>query len=131
MRPLIEQAHVLVLPSYREGMPRTVLEAAAMGRPAIVTDVPGCRQAIEPGVTGWLCEARSADSLARQMKWVYELAPSERQRAGNAARRRMEEMFNEERFVKSVPGLSGLSEIELGLNRSYSRKVVLKSKNLV
>ena len=101
VRPLIEQAHVLVLPSYWEGMPRTVLEAAAMGRPAIVTDVPGCRQAIEPGVTGWLCEARSADSLARQMKCVYELAPSERQRAGDAARRRMEEMFSEERVVKA------------------------------
>ena len=101
VRPLIEQAHVLVLPSYREGMPRTVLEAAAMGRPAIVTDVPGCRQAIEPGVTGWLCEARSADSLAGQMKWVYELAPSERQRAGDAARRRMEATFSEDRVVRA------------------------------
>ena len=101
VRPLIEQAHVLVLPSYREGMPRTVLEAAAMGRPAIVTDVPGCRQSVEAGVTGWLCDVRSADSLAQQMKYVYELAPSERQRAGDAARRRMEDMFSEERVVKA------------------------------
>src|SRR5690606_15126711 len=46
VRPWLEQAHVVVLPSYREGMPRVVLEAASMGRPAIVTDVPGCRQSI-------------------------------------------------------------------------------------
>lgn len=101
VRPLIEQAHALVLPSYREGMPRTVLEAAAMGRPAIVTDVPGCRHAIEPEVTGWLCEVRNADSLARQMQRVYELAPSERQQAGNAARKRMEEQFSEELVVQA------------------------------
>ena len=82
-------------------MPRTVLEAAAMGRPAIVTDVPGCRHAIEAGVTGWLCDVRSADSLARQMACVYELEPLERQRAGDAARRRMEETFSEDRVVKA------------------------------
>lgn len=101
VRPSIEQAHVLVLPSYREGMPRTVLEAAAMGRPAIVTDVPGCRHAIEPDVTGWLCEVRSAESLAQQMKRVYELEPFERQQAGDAARRRMEEYFSEDRVVQA------------------------------
>ncbi|MFV8570538.1 glycosyltransferase family 4 protein [Marinobacter sp. SBS5] len=101
VRPLIKKAHVLVLPSYREGMPRTVLEAAAMGRPAIVTDVPGCRHAIEPDVTGWLCEVRSPESLAQQMKRVYELKPFERQQAGDAARRRMEEHFSEDRVVQS------------------------------
>jgi len=53
VRPFIAESHVLVLPSYREGMPRTVLEAASMGRPAIVTDVPGCRQAVVNGETGW------------------------------------------------------------------------------
>jgi len=101
VRPSIEQAHVLVLPSYREGMPRTVLEAAAMGRPAIVTDVPGCRHAIEPDVTGWLCDVRSADSLAQQMKRVYGLSPFKRQEAGDAARQRMEENYSEDRVVRA------------------------------
>ena len=101
VRPLIEQAHVLVLPSYREGMPRTVLEAAAMGRPAIVTDVPGCRHAIEPKVTGWLCEARNAESLAEQMRRVVTMDEIEVQRAGNAARRRMEERFSEEIVIQA------------------------------
>lgn len=101
VRPLIEQAHVLVLPSYREGMPRTVLEAAAMGRPAIVTDVPGCRQAIDTGVTGWLCDVRSAASLAAQMQHVMSLDASDLQRAGSAARMRMESHFSEERVVNA------------------------------
>ena len=101
VRPLIEQAHVLVLPSYREGMPRTVLEAAAMGRPAIVTDVPGCRHSIEPEVTGWLCEVRSAESLAGVMRRVAAMETAEVQRAGDAARKRMEEKFSETVVVKA------------------------------
>jgi len=101
VRPLIEQAHVLVLPSYREGMPRTVLEAAAMGRPAIVTDVPGCRHAIEPEVTGWLCEVRSAESLAGVMRRVLGMDAAEVQRAGEAARGRMEREFSEDLVVRA------------------------------
>lgn len=101
VRPLIEQAHVLVLPSYREGMPRTVLEAAAMGRPAIVTDVPGCRHAIEPEVTGWLCEVRSAESLAGVMRRVLGMDAVEVQRAGDAARGRMEREFSEELVIRA------------------------------
>lgn len=104
VRPLIEQAHVLVLPSYREGMPRTVLEAAAMGRPAIVTDVPGCRHAILSEVTGWLCEVRSAESLAGVMRRVLGMAPAELQRAGEAARGRMEERFSEDLVVGAYLG---------------------------
>tara|TARA_R110000851_G_scaffold135045_1_gene270415 strand:- start:3269 stop:4450 length:1182 start_codon:yes stop_codon:yes gene_type:complete len=101
VRPMIEQAHVLVLPSYREGMPRTVLEAAAMGRPAIVTDVPGCRHAIEPGVTGWLCEVRSADSLAAQMRAVAQCDDATIKQAGILARKRMEAHFSETLVVKA------------------------------
>lgn len=101
VRPLIAQAHVLVLPSYREGMPRTVLEAAAMGRPAIVTDVPGCRQAIEPDVTGWLCEVRNPSSLAWKMKHVLRMDDERLQRAARAARTRMETQFSEQIVIKA------------------------------
>ncbi|MZR64156.1 glycosyltransferase family 4 protein [Alcanivorax sp. DP30] len=101
VRPVIAESHVLVLPSYREGMPRTVLEAAAMGRPAIVTDVPGCRQAIEAGKTGWLCEARSAESLAEQMLKFIAMGEEDRQQAGVAARARMEASFSEARVVQA------------------------------
>lgn len=101
VRSFIETADALVLPSYREGMPRTVLEAAAMGRPAIVTDVPGCRHAIEPGVTGWLCEARNSESLAAQMRQFVEMEPAQRQAAGDAARQRMEAYFSEDVVVQA------------------------------
>jgi glycosyltransferase involved in cell wall biosynthesis len=111
VRPFIEKVDALVLPSYREGMPRTVLEAAAMGRPAIVTDVPGCRHAIEPEVTGWLCEARNAESLAEQMQRFVEMEPERRQAAGYAARKRMEAYFSEDVVVQAY--LDCLKNIDL------------------
>ncbi len=101
VRPLLRQAHVLVLPSYREGMPRTVLEAAAMGRPAIVSDVPGCRHAIRAGKTGWLCRVRDADSLAEQMILAIERPFEQLQEAGLAARRLMEAEFDEAIVVRA------------------------------
>ncbi len=70
--PWLHDCHVFVLPSYREGMPKTVIEAAAVGRPAIVSDVPGCRQSVIADDTGWLCSARSSESLAIVMKMVFE-----------------------------------------------------------
>lgn len=101
VRSLIKQAHVLVLPSYREGMPRTVLEAAAMGRPAIVTDVPGCRQAIVADQTGWLCEPKDARSLADRMSEIA-LAPEDKLViAGVRARERMEQHFSETLVVEA------------------------------
>ncbi len=96
VRPWLRQAHVLVLPSYREGMPSTVLEAAAIGRPAIVSDVPGCRQAVVAGETGWLCQAKDADSLAERMLACLELPHSTLAEAGMVARRRVEREFSQE-----------------------------------
>lgn len=61
---LFARAHVVVLPSYREGMPLVLLEAAACGRAVVTTDVPGCRDAIEPGLSGLLVPVRDADALA-------------------------------------------------------------------
>jgi len=101
VRSVIAESHVLVLPSYREGMPRTVLEAAAMGRPAIVTDVPGCRQAVEPGKTGWLCEVRDEVSLAEQMRKVAMMSRKEVSHVGYSARQRMEAYFSESVVVKA------------------------------
>lgn len=61
---LFAAAHVVVLPSYREGLPKVLIEAAACGRAVVTTDVPGCRDAIEPGRTGLLVPARDANALA-------------------------------------------------------------------
>ncbi len=68
VRPAIAAASIYVLPSWREGTPRTVLEAMAMGRPVITTDAPGCRQTVEPGVTGILVPVKDAQSLCDAMK---------------------------------------------------------------
>lgn len=102
VRPFIEQTHVLVLPSYREGMPRTVLEAAAMGRPAIVSDVPGCRHAVAAGKTGWLCEVKSVDSLAARMDDCIAMPTEQLQAAGTAARARIEAEFDEQIVVDAA-----------------------------
>ena len=68
VRPAINACHVFVLPSYREGTPRTVLEAMATGRAIITTDAPGCRQTVEDGYNGWLVPVQSADKLAEAME---------------------------------------------------------------
>jgi glycosyltransferase involved in cell wall biosynthesis len=68
VRPYIADCSVYVLPSYREGTPRTVLEALATGRAIITTDAPGCRETIEDGVEGFLVQPRDVDSLAAAME---------------------------------------------------------------
>lgn len=67
VRPFLADAHVFVLPSYREGTPRTVLEAMATGRAIITTDAPGCRETVTDGDNGFLVQPRSADALAAAM----------------------------------------------------------------
>ncbi|ABE59073.1 glycosyltransferase family 4 protein [Chromohalobacter israelensis] len=99
VRPWLAQAHVLVLPSYREGMPSTVMEAAAMGRPAIVTDVPGCRHAVTEGETGWLCRVKDAEALATRMRYCLAMTPWALSRVGVAARRRAEKEFSQDIVV--------------------------------
>lgn len=67
VRSAIADCHVYVLPSYHEGLPRTVLEAMAMGRPIITTDAPGCRETVEPGRNGVLVPIKDAAAIARSM----------------------------------------------------------------
>lgn len=68
VRPFLAEADVFVLPSYREGTPRTVLEALATGRPVITTDAPGCRETVMDGENGWLVPVRDAEALASAME---------------------------------------------------------------
>ena len=96
VRPAYASADCVVLPSYyREGVPRVLLEASAMGVPVITTDMPGCRDAVEDGTTGFLCEPRSVDSLKDTMTRMLDLSPDERLRMGAAAKAKMEREFNE------------------------------------
>ena len=86
VRPFIAAAHCAVLPSYREGMPRVLLEAAAMGRPLIATDVTGCREVVIDGSNGFLCRVRDAGDLALKMEAFLALPPDTQRRMGEASR---------------------------------------------
>lgn len=93
VRPMIERAQCVVLPSYREGAPRTLIEAAAMARPLIATDVPGCRAVVDEGKTGFFCKVRSSESLAASCERFIDLPFSERAAMGLTGRAKMEQEF--------------------------------------
>lgn len=95
---LIKEANLVVLPSYREGLPKILMEAAACGRAVITTDVPGCRDAIEPNRTGLLVPARDVNALALAMKQLLEDSEY-RQELGKAGRQLAERAFAIEQIV--------------------------------
>lgn len=96
---LHQQAHIAVLPSYREGLPKSLVEATASGRAVVTSDVPGCRDAIEPGVSGLLVPPRDAEALADA---VRELALDDTRRAamGSAGRRLAERDYDIHKIVR-------------------------------
>ena len=88
------RAHIAVLPSYREGLPKSLLEAAACGRPMVATDAPGCREVCIDGETGLRVPARTIEPLADALERLI-LDPALRQRLGENARHRAETIFAE------------------------------------
>jgi glycosyltransferase involved in cell wall biosynthesis len=88
------RAHIAVLPSYREGLPKSLLEAAACGRPIVATDVPGCREVCIEGETGLRVPARTVEPLAAALERLA-VDPNLRRRFGENARRRAETVFAE------------------------------------
>ncbi|CAB3759790.1 glycosyltransferase family 4 protein [Paraburkholderia solisilvae] len=113
VRPVIAAADCVVLPSYREGVPRTLLEAAAMERPVVATDVPGCREVVEHGVNGLLCEVRSVESLAAQCARMLDMSDAERRAMGQRGRHKVASEFDErlviERYKDVLNNLTGVS----------------------
>ncbi|WP_429121206.1 glycosyltransferase family 4 protein [Aeromonas allosaccharophila] len=100
VRPFIVNADCIVLPSYREGIPRTMIEAASMAKPLITTDVPGCRDVVLPGVTGWLCPAKDAPALASCFEQFLNMDIASRREFGIAGRKFMAIKFNEEIVIE-------------------------------
>jgi glycosyltransferase involved in cell wall biosynthesis len=109
VRPYVRSATAVVLPSYREGMSRALLEGAAMGKPLVGTDVAGCRELVEEGITGALCEPRDAASLADAMERIARSSPAGRRTLGLAARRKVERRFGEAIVVEAY--LKALAEV--------------------
>ncbi len=99
MPAILPQANIVTLPSYREGMPKALLEAAACGRAVVTTDVAGCRDAITPDVTGLLVTVRDAVSLADGLEKLIR-DPQRRQAMGLAGRKLAEEAFDIREVVK-------------------------------
>jgi glycosyltransferase involved in cell wall biosynthesis len=96
VREPYSRADCVVLPSYyREGVPRVLLEASAMGLPVITTDMPGCRHAVDDGATGLLCEPRSIESLMAAMERMLQMPAEERRTMGLAGRTKMASEFDE------------------------------------
>ena len=99
MKRFYAMASCVVLPSYHEGMSNVLLEAAASGRPLITSDIPGCREAVENGVSGYLCPAKDADALHEAMRRFVELPESWRGEMGRRGRERMEQRFSKTAVV--------------------------------
>lgn len=96
---LYADSHIAVLPSYREGLPKSLIEAAACGRAVVTTDVPGCRDAIDPGKTGLLVPVRDPQALADAIARLAGDA-TQRQAMGAAGRALAEREFNIERVAR-------------------------------
>ncbi len=107
VRPFLAQADCVVLPSYREGTSRVLLEAAAMARPAIATDVPGCRDVLRDRETGLLCRVRDAADLARAMREMLAVDDGARAAMGAAARRDVLVRFAEHKVITSYRAVIG------------------------
>ena len=101
-RPYYAMADCVVLPSYHEGMSNVLLEASAMGRPVITSDIPGCREAVEDGKTGYLCEVKNADMLFEKMKLMMNKSAEELEEMGRCARKRMEKLFDKKKIVEQT-----------------------------
>ena len=113
VRPLVAAADCVVLPSYREGVPRTLMEASAMGRPIVATDVPGCREVVEHGVNGLLCEVKNADSLTGALERMLTLPFDERAAMAQRGREKVAHEFDEknvvERYKGTIHAITGIS----------------------
>ena len=102
VRPFIAKCHCFVLPSWHEGMANTNLECAASGRPVITSNIHGCMEAVEDGMSGYLCERKNAENLYQTMKSFAELPYEQRVEMGVAGRKRMEEIFDKKKVVQET-----------------------------
>lgn len=93
VRPYINESSCIVLPSYREGVPFTLLEGAASGKPLIAADSVGCKEVVENGVNGYLCKVKDAEDLARCMEMIILMPYQERLKMGLKGREKVKREF--------------------------------------
>ena len=117
VRPHIAAADCVVLPSYREGTPRSLLEAGAMARPLVTTDVPGCREVVDDGINGWLCRPKDAADLADKMLRFALTSQAARLEMGRQSRVKVEMQFAERIVIDAY-----LAEIDSALGEAGRRR---------
>ena len=101
IRPYLTDVHCTIMPSYHEGMSNVNLESAANGRPVITTNVPGCRETVDDGQTGFLVEAKSAEALIAGVERFLTLPYSQKATMGRMAREKVEQEFDRNIVVKA------------------------------
>ncbi len=113
--PVIERADCVILPSYREGTPRTLLEAASLGKPIIATDVPGCRDTVEHGFNGFLCKVKDPQDLADKMRQIMHLSDHRLRQMGSNSRQLAVERFDQNivigKYQRALYSLLGAPEL--------------------
>lgn len=100
VRPYMSEVDCIVLPSYREGTPRTLLEAAAMGKPLIATNAVGCKEIVEDGINGLLCQIKSATDLAHKLELMISFSDDKLIMMGKKSREKVERQFDEKIVIK-------------------------------
>ncbi|MBQ8371395.1 MAG: glycosyltransferase family 4 protein [Clostridia bacterium] len=100
VKPYLESAHAIVLPSYHEGMANVLLEAASCGRPILASDIPGCKETFDEGVTGFGFESKNDESLYNAIKRFAGLTHEEKREMGLAGRKKIEQQFDRKIVIK-------------------------------
>lgn len=102
VKKFIAQSDCIVLPSYREGMSRIIMEGMAMEKPIITTDTPGCRETVDVGKNGFLAKVRDAQSLAEAMLQFYQLSTKEREELGRYGRQKAIKEFDDKVIADQI-----------------------------
>ncbi len=109
VQSVIAKFDCIVLPSYREGLSRVLLEAASMAKPIITTDVPGCKDVVSDGLNGYLCKVKDSQDLAQKMEKMINLDKLERLRMGQKGREKIINQFDEKIVIEKY--LAAIEEV--------------------
>jgi glycosyltransferase involved in cell wall biosynthesis len=110
MKQLLDSIDIAVLPSYREGLPRSLLEASACQLPCVASDVPGCNYVVDDGVTGYLVQPKTVGELALAVERLID-APDLRKKMGLAARERVSRLFSEEMVIGQTVAIYNMAKV--------------------
>jgi glycosyltransferase involved in cell wall biosynthesis len=121
VRDYIAEADCIVLPSYREGISKILLEAASMAKPIIASNVPGCRDIVEHGSSGYLCNVMDTHDLALKMKKIINLSEKDRQKMGYIAREHVRREFDE-----NIVLCKYLQAVDIHTYKTKNEKFILK-----